>query len=709
MRFLLWIIVFLSGNCFAANAPLQVTDGVNSCYPYKMIVGTNSCTSGVATITASGGSGTNYWTLTNVGIGTTNNVGVGTISPTDVLYVKSGLGTVTDNYVPVGQGGNDANTTLLAHGNGNFTDSSSNAYTNTNNGATTGNSIYPFAGAGGSMQFVFASSQWTQWNAPPISGTTPFDLEFFFYMSSLPTAGNDYIFSSSETAGGTNGFFIDLLNTAGTYSINFRGVSGSSNVVSFGSNVTVAINTWYGVAFDNDGTNVRIFYGAAPGTASLMATTADASIGASGGNMNFGAFVRNLVPIAGLYFDGYLSEIRYSNISRHTASYTLQTKPFDALSNVAVPAYNLQSNSVASGFIKVNGNDVNNLELGTGSTQMSITTGGNVGIASITPGQVLDVVGNSRVQGTGKAILGSDNSVYTQASATTSGNFGIFTNSLQRAQVDNTGDVEIGTTTTVDGGSGNLSVWNNVGIGTTKVGLAGEAALSVMNGNVGIGTWLPQGALIINGGNVGIGTWIPRDAISVSNSNAAAGGIKLPSTATVTFNFPASTSDYSNYALYGDTTSTVLNAPTSGNLAFRVNNSNLMNIITNGNVGIGSITPGQKLDVQGTVRVIGPGARIVTQQVTAPTVGSNACGSTVQGTVVSGSSDLSGTITAGTLAVTSCAVTFNGTFTSAPNCICQDDSNVLAVRCTASTGTLTVTSLSSMSGDNVTWWCPANS
>ena len=30
-----------------------------------------------------------------------------------------------------------------------------------------------------------------------------------------------------------------------------------------------------------------------------------------------------------------------------------------------------------------------------------------------------------------------------------------------------------------------------MGIGTTFIGGAGEAALTVMNGNVGIGTWLP--------------------------------------------------------------------------------------------------------------------------------------------------------------------------------------------------------------------------
>src|ERR1019366_10656885 len=78
-----------------------------------------------------------------------------------------------------------------------------------------------------------------------------------------------------------------------------------------------------------------------------------------------------------------------------------------------------------------------------------------------------------------------------------------------------------------------VSTIQAVGIGTTFVGGIGEAALSVMNGNVGIGTWVPAlpfsvtgdsyhngnigigtsktttSALTVMNGNVGIGTWVP--------------------------------------------------------------------------------------------------------------------------------------------------------------------------------------------------------
>ncbi len=88
---------------------------------------------------------------------------------------------------------------------------------------------------------------------------------------------------------------------------------------------------------------------------------------------------------------------------------------------------------------------------------------GNVGIGSVTPGQLLDVKGIARILGTGSDF-----------------------------QVVN----------------------GNIGIGTT---LTTTASMSVMNGNVGIGTWVPAYSLDIKGGNLGIGTATPFQVSSVGN------------------------------------------------------------------------------------------------------------------------------------------------------------------------------------------------
>jgi hypothetical protein len=61
----------------------------------------------------------------------------------------------------------------------------------------------------------------------------------------------------------------------------------------------------------------------------------------------------------------------------------------------------------------------------------------------------------------------------------------------------------------VDQPSVGVSIDSNLGIGTSNIGGAGEAALSIMNGNVGIGTWVPAYSLdLVNGTERS--RWLPR-------------------------------------------------------------------------------------------------------------------------------------------------------------------------------------------------------
>jgi hypothetical protein len=85
--------------------------------------------------------------------------------------------------------------------------------------------------------------------------------------------------------------------------------------------------------------------------------------------------------------------------------------------------------------------------------------------------------------------------------------------------------------------SGNIGISTTaaVGIGTTFIGGTGEASFAVMNGNVGIGTWIPTQALSTNGsintfgntgnsylnstgGNVGIGSTNPGQALDINGT-----------------------------------------------------------------------------------------------------------------------------------------------------------------------------------------------
>lgn len=115
----------------------------------------------------------------------------------------------------------------------------------------------------------------------------------------------------------------------------------------------------------------------------------------------------------------------------------------------------------------------------------------------------------------------------------------------------------------------------------------------------------------------------------------------------------------------------------------------------NGNVGIGVSVPGAMLTVAGHIHENG----------TAPTIANNACGTTVQGTITTKSTDVAGQMSVGTLAVTSCAVSFNGTWTNAPFCVVSDDTNIIALKAVTTTTTLTVSSVASMSSDKVSWVC----
>jgi hypothetical protein len=144
-------------------------------------------------------------------------------------------------------------------------------------------------------------------------------------------------------------------------------------------------------------------------------------------------------------------------------------------------------------------------------TPFNTTVNMNVGIGTSSPGSNLSVLGSES--------LGAYATIAAPAGGLIiSGNVGIGTSTPQSKFVVTNGNVGIGTWTTtnlldVNGDvavgdayagtstapANGMIVQGDVGIGTTFVGGAGEAGLSVMNGNVGIGTWVPAAEMDVNG------------------------------------------------------------------------------------------------------------------------------------------------------------------------------------------------------------------
>ena len=114
------------------------------------------------------------------------------------------------------------------------------------------------------------------------------------------------------------------------------------------------------------------------------------------------------------------------------------------------------------------------------------TAGGNVGIGTTNPGQALDVNGTARMGGLTLTGNGASNGYVMVGNNVGVGSWMPFNTLGVSSQwiTTNTSDVFLPN-------SGN--VW--IGINITSAG----AALSVMNGNVGIGTWVPGQTLDVKG------------------------------------------------------------------------------------------------------------------------------------------------------------------------------------------------------------------
>jgi trimeric autotransporter adhesin len=277
------------------------------------------------------------------------------------------------------------------------------------------------------------------------------------------------------------------------------------------------------------------------------------------------------------------------------------------------------------------------LTLGTGDffsgnekEQVRITPEGRVGIGTNDPQATLDVAGTIQARG---GIRFEDGTVLTSAetlqrsTATGAGNAPAIVNNSAASSANLAGT----------GTTGNLLKWTNGGAGT-----AGDSVVKEQNGNIGIGTATPKNKLHV-AGSIEIGTTGPKgiDPVLTNPGQVAnASNLQLYPVSGTNVNmslsivprgtgqaanraqlnlfntdFTANSTNYEFLGLRARGSDFVLGTGKAGTGAERplmlgagllsdtVTNKGQLYLATNGNVGVGTITPSQKLEVAGSIKL----------------------------------------------------------------------------------------------------------
>lgn len=216
-------------------------------------------------------------------------------------------------------GGNDANVKLLLHFDGNFTDSSSAGHNGTaNGGAATSTTQKKFGSQAvaldGTGDYVTVAS-----HADFTPGAGNFTFECWLFLTALPTGVGADASALWSTAGGAAAFqavgiLIESTDHLTIYSSANGTTWGINNATDLGA-TGISTGAWNHIAVVRSGTTVTGYVnGTSVGSGTMSGTTMASSTIYIGGDW------QNTAGSGGI--NGYMDEVRYSNIARWTANFT---------------------------------------------------------------------------------------------------------------------------------------------------------------------------------------------------------------------------------------------------------------------------------------------------------------------------------------------------------------------------------------------------
>jgi hypothetical protein len=238
------------------------------------------------------------------------------------------------------------------------------------------------------------------------------------------------------------------------------------------------------------------------------------------------------------------------------------------------------------------------LQIQTGNNVTAITVDAiqNVGIGTASPGEKLDVVGNIRMSAVPGTNTNAALAVLFQTSAgTIDGGSGLTYNPAGDSLSVNGMAISSGTVS----GAGSLATF-------TCANGAGQYDFRAANDSLRFIAGSSEAMRIISSGNVGIGTSSPADKLHVAINSSSLGGIRVQNTnasgqAALSYHNDAGTQKAD---VWWNNSGSTLNFRTISTdpMVFYTNNAERMRITSAGDVGIGTASPTQKLDVVGSIK-----------------------------------------------------------------------------------------------------------